>query len=103
MVVRPGTWLVAPHLAEVAAGRVRFVAHHRSGGIEHELAMLLVGADGEKREVAEIENVCRSWNANSWPISSPCSYELACPIAPGDAGSTVDHYCVGMHNTVTVR
>ena len=34
---------------------------------------------------------------------APGAYELACLIAPGEAGSTVDHYQQGMHSDFTVQ
>jgi hypothetical protein len=33
----------------------------------------------------------------------PGTYQLACLIAIGESGSTVDHYQQGMHTVFTVR
>ncbi|MDA0364431.1 MAG: hypothetical protein O3B31_03135 [Chloroflexi bacterium] len=88
-------WAITPDVAEIAAGRVRFVAHNRSRGMVHELAVLRVGADGQKHEVAEIENVGPATDGEFVADLEPGNYELACLIAPGEAGSTVDHYQQG--------
>lgn len=96
-------WTVTPDVTEVAAGRVRFVAQNRSASMVHELAVVAIGADGQKREVAELEDVAPGTGGEFVADLARGTYELACLIAPGEAESTLDHYQQGMHTKFTVR
>jgi uncharacterized cupredoxin-like copper-binding protein len=96
-------WTVTPSVAEVRAGEVVFSAHNRSSDMVHELAVLTVDDDGNKRPVAEIEDIAPGESGKTAVTLKPGRYELACLIVPGEAGSTVDHYHQGMHTSLTVR
>ncbi len=96
-------WRVTPSVSEVPAGRVRFVARNVSASMVHELAVLSVGADGQKREIADVEGIRPGGGGELVVELKPGRYELACLIAPGEAGSTADHYQEGMHTPFVVR
>jgi uncharacterized cupredoxin-like copper-binding protein len=96
-------WSVRPTKAEVQAGRIRFVGHNRSTTMVHELAVISIGADGKREEVADVEGLRPGASGEFVARLEPGTYELACLIAPGEEGSTVDHYQMGMHTPFSVR
>jgi uncharacterized cupredoxin-like copper-binding protein len=93
---------VSPSVNKVKAGAIRFDGKNQ-GGMIHELAVLSVGADGSRREVADVENIDPGKSGEFTVSLQPGRYELVCLIAPGEAGSTVDHYQQGMHTAFTVE
>jgi uncharacterized cupredoxin-like copper-binding protein len=96
-------WTVTPDVASVPAGAIHFVAHNRSTWSQHELAVVSVDANGQKHEVADVEAIPPGGSGEFVVTLQPGHYELACLIAPGEAGSQVDHYQVGMHTPFTVE
>ncbi len=96
-------WAVTPDVKSVPAGTILFVAHNRSTSMTHELAVVSVGADGQRHEVADVEGLKPAQEAQFLVDLRPGQYELACLIVPGEAGSTVDHYQTGMHTPFTVE
>jgi uncharacterized cupredoxin-like copper-binding protein len=96
-------WTVTPDVSAVHAGNILFVAHNRSKAMTHELAVLSVGADAQRREVADVEGLKPGEEGQFLVDLAPGSYELACLIVPGEAGSQVDHYQLGMHTPFTVQ
>ena len=95
-------WTVSPSVTSMGAGKIRFVAKN-NGTMIHELALLSVGSDGTKRELAEVEDVTVGSEGEFEAALKPGQYQLACLLVPGEAGSTVDHYQQGMHTDFTVR
>ncbi len=95
-------WTVSPSVSSVEAGEVTFVVTNR-GTMVHELAVVQVGPDGNKRVVAELENVVVGSTVELTRDLKPGHYELACLLVPGEAGATVDHYQQGMHTAFTVQ
>lgn len=93
---------VNPSVSEVPAGKIRFVATNQ-GTMVHELAVLSTTAEGSKHEVAEAEGIKVGQKAQFTAKLKPGRYELACLVAPGEQGSTVDHYQQGMHTAFTVK
>jgi uncharacterized cupredoxin-like copper-binding protein len=53
--------------------------------------------------MGEIEDVAAQTGGTVTLDLAAGAYELACLIAPGEAGSTVDHYQQGMHSDFTVE
>lgn len=96
-------WLVNPSVSEVKAGRIRFVARNVSGDQVHELAVLSVARDGQKRELAEVEGLKAGETGEFIVALKAGRYELACLTAKGEWGSTEDHYQKGMYTSFTVR
>lgn len=97
-------WTVKPSLAEVPAGRIRFVVRNK-GGTVHELAVVEPRPGGEPEEVpgAEVEEVMPGASAEFTFDLKPGHYQLACLVAAGEFGSDRDHYAAGMHAEFTVR
>jgi iron uptake system component EfeO len=95
-------WTVSPSVASVEAGEVTFVVTN-GGTMVHELAVVQVDPDGNRREVAEIEDVTVGSTLEFTADLEPGNYELACLLVPGEAGSTEDHYQQGMHTAFTVE
>lgn len=93
---------ITPSVTEVEAGKIKFVAKN-VGTMPHELAVVQVDADGNKREVAEVEGVAVGGSPEFTANLKAGRYELACLIAPGELGSTVDHYQQGMHVEFIVK
>jgi plastocyanin len=87
----------------VAAGKIRFVATNTSVSQVHELAVLKAKPDGSFDNLGEVEDV-EPGSSKSFDLDlAPGSYTLACLIAAGESGSTVDHYKQGMHTEFTVK
>lgn len=97
------SYAVSPDKAVVAAGAIRFVAHNASSTDVHELAVLRLREDGGRENMGEIEDVEPDAGGEVVLDLPPGRYELACLIAPGEAGSAVDHYTQGMHTPFTVE
>jgi len=93
---------VGSSVTEVNAGVIRFVGKNE-GAVIHELAVLSVAGDGSKREVADVEDIGPGKAREFTAKLNAGRYELACLIAPGEAGSTLDHYQQGMHTEFTVK
>ncbi len=87
----------------VSAGKIRFAATNVSKGQVHELAVLKPKADGGFENLGEVEDV-EPGTSTSFDLELvPGAYTLACLIAAGESGSTVDHYKQGMHTDFTVK
>jgi iron uptake system component EfeO len=88
---------VKPSTASVSRGPTRFTATNQSNDMTHELAVLRVKSDGSLENEGEIEDLSPG-ASGSITLDLPAGrYQLACLIAPGEFGSTVDHYKQGMH------
>ena len=88
--------------ASVKAGRIKFVAENTSKSQVHELAVLRKMDDGQFDNEGEIEDIGAGDGGEVVLELEPGDYELACLIAAGEAGSTVDHYEEGMKIPFTV-
>jgi hypothetical protein len=95
-------WSVNPSLTTVDAGKIHFNADNQ-GTTTHELAVVSIGSDGQKREVAEIEDLGAGKKGSFSAKLKPGRYELACLLVPGEAGATADHYRQGMHTEFIIR
>jgi uncharacterized cupredoxin-like copper-binding protein len=96
-------FVVTPDKASVKAGKIKFVATNTSASMVHELAVLKKKDDGTFDNAGEIEDIEPGEGGEVILDLAPGSYELACLIVPGEAGSTVDHYQSGMHTSFTVE
>lgn len=96
-------FVVTPDKAQVKAGKIKFVATNTSASMTHELAVLKKKDDGTFDNAGEIEDIAPGKGGEIILDLPPGSYELACLIVPGEAGSTVDHYKSGMHTPFTVQ
>ena len=87
---------VTPDKASVAAGPIKFIAKNTSKLMVHELAVLLVKADGTFENTGEIEDI-EAGKSSEVVLDLPAGkYQLACLLVPGEAGSTTDHFKEGM-------
>jgi len=96
-------YTVTPSVATAKAGVVRFVATNTSASNVHELAIMRLKDDGTRETVDEIEGIAAGEGGSLTVDLAPGTYELACLLVPGEAGSTVDHYQQGMHAAFTVQ
>lgn len=97
------SFTVAPNQASVPAGAIRFDTRNTHAHDTHELAVLLLKPDGARQVAGEVEGLAAG-QSGSIVLKLPAGrYELACLIAKGEAGSTVDHYAAGMHTAFEVR
>ncbi len=87
----------------VSAGKIRFIATNTSASQVHELAVLKTKPDGTFDNMGEIEDIEAGKGGSVDLDLEPGAYQLACLIAVGEAGSTVDHYQQGMHTDFTVK
>lgn len=94
---------VIPSAATAAAGAIKFEATNNSTTQVHELAVLRVKDDGSFENMGEVEDIDPGSGGSVVVDLKAGRYQLACLIAPGEAGSTVDHYEQGMHTDFTVR
>ncbi len=94
---------VTPSETEVDAGRIRFIATNISGTMSHELNVLRLEPDGSFERLAGAEPIGPQGGGSFEADLEPGTYRLACLIAAGEAGSTVDHYRQGMWTDITVR
>jgi hypothetical protein len=81
----------------VKAGRINFIATNASGTQTHELAVLKIKPDGSFENLGEVEAIGPQQGGAVTLDLKPGAYQLACLIAAGEEGSTVDHYQQGMH------
>jgi len=95
-------WVRSSLVENVDFGKIHFVAKNDGSAI-HELAVVSVDDKGNKHELAEAEDIGAGKTKEFNAKLKPGRYELACLVAPGEAGSTVDHYQQGMHVAFTVR
>ncbi len=87
----------------VRSGPIKFVTRNVHPTDIHELAVLRVRDDGTKQNAGEVEDL-KGATSGEILLDLPAGrYELACLIAKGEAGSTVDHYAEGMHVPFEVR
>lgn len=93
---------VTPDKTSVKAGSIKFVAENTSQSQVHELAVLKKESDGSLDNEGEVEDIAAGEGGEVILDLEPGEYELACLIAPGEAGSTFDHYEQGMHTDFTV-
>jgi uncharacterized cupredoxin-like copper-binding protein len=94
---------VTPERPSVSAGKIRFIATNVNTEGVHELAVLKTKPNGAFDIVGEIEGIEPQHAGSAVLDLAPGTYVLACLIAIGEAGSTVDHYREGMHSTFTVQ
>lgn len=87
----------------VTAGKIRFIATNASSGSVHELYVLKPKQDGTFDKLGEIPAIAPGTGGSIELDLTPGTYQLACLIIPGEAGSTVDHYQQGMHTPFTVK
>jgi uncharacterized cupredoxin-like copper-binding protein len=80
----------------VPAGKTRFTASNAHATDVHELAVLLVKADGSYDNLGEVEDIDPGKGGDVTIDLKPGKYLLACLITPGEAGSTADHLGRGM-------
>lgn len=93
---------ITPSMSEVKAGSVKFTAQNRSTSMIHEMVVLRMDG-GDREPLAEIEDLAIGKTESKTVTLKAGTYELACLIAPGEAGSTVDHYQQGMRTTFVVK
>ena len=87
----------------VSAGKVKFTAKNTETKDVHELAVLKVNDDGSFDNLGEVEDIDPGKGGDVTIDLKPGKYLLACLIAPGEAGSTVDHFQAGMKLDFTVQ
>ncbi len=85
------------------AGPIRFIATNTAPQQVHEFAVLRMGSDGSLDKVDEIEGIDPEQAQTLTLDLTPGAYQLACLIAPGEHGSTVDHYQQRMHTSFEVQ
>lgn len=101
--VKLTSYVVTPDKASVTAGPVKFVATNASPEHVHELAVLRIKDDGTLQNGGEIEDLKPNTSGEIVLDLPKGKYELACLLAPGEEGSTVDHYKEGMKVAFEVR
>ncbi len=94
---------VTPDKMSVKAGAIRFIATNISKDAVHELAVLKIKSNGSFEIMGEIEDIAAEQGGSLVLDLTPGAYKLACLIAPGEAGSQVNHYQQGMHTDITVE
>ena len=94
---------VTPERPSVSAGKIRFIATNVDNEGVHELAVLKTKPNGAFDIVGEVEGIEPQQARSAVLDLEPGTYVLACLIAIGEAGSTVDHYRAGMHSTFSVQ
>lgn len=101
--VRLDSYTVTPDKPSVARGAIKFVATNIHASEVHELAVLRVMPDGSRVNTGEVEDIGPRASGEVTLDLPSGVYELACIIPKGEAGSTVDHYLVGMYTPFEVR
>lgn len=96
-------WEIDPETSSVADGAIRFDATNESSTMVHELAVIRIQEDGDFEVMGEIEDLGAGEAGSIVLDLAPGNYQLACLIAAGQAGSTVDHYQQGMWTEFTVE
>ncbi|MGE0599435.1 MAG: cupredoxin domain-containing protein [Dehalococcoidia bacterium] len=87
----------------VKAGAIKFTAVNAETTDVHELAVLKVNGPDNFENLGEVEDIDPGKGGDVTLDLEPGEYLLACLIAPGEAGSTVDHFQEGMKLTFTVE
>ncbi|MGE3073346.1 MAG: cupredoxin domain-containing protein [Dehalococcoidia bacterium] len=87
----------------VKAGKIKFTAENTEAKDVHELAVLKVNGPDNFENLGEVEDIDPGKGGDVTLDLEPGEYLLACLIAPGEAGSTVDHFQQGMKLTFTVE
>lgn len=85
------------------AGKVKFTASNKETKDVHELAVLQVNGPDDFENLGEVEDIDPGKGGEVTIDLKPGKYLLACLIAPGEAGSTVDHFQQGMRLDFTVE
>jgi uncharacterized cupredoxin-like copper-binding protein len=85
------------------AGKVKFTANNKETRDVHELAVLKVNGPDDFENLGEVEDIDPGKGGDVTIDLKPGKYLLACLIAPGEAGSTVDHFQQGMRLDFTVE
>ena len=101
--VKLDSFTVAADKTEVSAGKVTFTATNAHASEIHELAVLRVKADGSFENLGEVEDIDPGKGGDVTITLKPGKYVLACLIAAGEAGSTVDHFAYGMRQDFQVK
>ena len=101
--VELASYTVGVSKPSVSAGAIKFVATNTSDTDMHELAVLRVKDDGSYENMGEIEDIDPLVTGEVVLDLPQGKYLLACLIAPGEAGSTVDHFQEGMKTEFTVE
>jgi uncharacterized cupredoxin-like copper-binding protein len=96
-----GEYTVRADPPSVNAGDVEFVATN-VGKEVHELYVLKSKGNGYD-VVGEVEHIEAGGSGSMTLKVAPGEYTLACLIAAGESGSTVDHFKEGMHTPFAVR
>jgi uncharacterized cupredoxin-like copper-binding protein len=96
-------WSVKPSTTEVNAGTIKFAGHNKGTQV-HEIALITLNADGSRHEIEDHEGL-KPGESGDFTVKNlkAGKYELVCLLAPGQFGSTVDHYQQGMHTEFTVK
>ena len=84
-------------------GPIQFSAINMSKSETHELAVLRVKPDGTFENTGEVEDIAPGQSGDVVLDLPAGKYVLACLIAPGEAGSTQDHFKLGMRTDFTVE
>jgi uncharacterized cupredoxin-like copper-binding protein len=87
---------VTPDKLSAKSGPVKFTANNTSTTQVHELAVLRVKENGDFENTGEVEDIDPGKSGEVVLDLPAGDYVLACLIAPGEAGSTVDHFQEGM-------
>lgn len=103
VVARLTEWKIEAAPATVAAGSVSFKATNDSPAMIHELAVLKVLEGDEFELQGEIEDIDPGASGEISLDLASGTYQLACLIVPGEAGSTEDHLAQGMKTRIVVE
>ncbi len=101
--VRLSSFKVEADKTTVKAGKVKFTATNTEPTDVHELAVLKVNGPDNFKNLGEVEDIEPGKGGDVTIDLEPGEYLLACLIAPGEAGSTVDHFQQGMKLAFTVE
>ena len=97
------SFTVKADMASAPKGAIKFIARNLHAKDVHELAVLRLRADGTKQNTGEVQDL-KAKTVGEIVLDLPAGkYELACLIAKGEEGSTVDHYTEGMRIPFEVR
>ncbi len=96
-------YVVTADRSTVKAGKIRFIATNTSATQVHELAVRKTKTDGSFDNAGEVEDIEPQKGGSIVLDLTPGTYQLACLITIGEAGSTVDHYQQGMHTAFVVQ
>lgn len=90
------SFTVKPSAASAPAGAIKFVAKNVHARDLHELAVLRLKDGGSPENTGEVEDLAAGKSGEIVLDLPAGKYQLACLIAKGQGGSTVDHYQQGM-------